>query len=261
MKKLLLSLLLVAGMAEAAFKTDQLTVTGLIPGGCVQADSNGLLQTTGSACGSGGGSSYTATLADANSATIEIGAAGVWKAVGALSFTATYQNGTPIGSTVTFTGWGASLPLTNSWAGPTLNTEAVNYPAVAGTVTFNLASQSSSASDTDALVHTFVNRRFWGVSTVSGSYTEADVEGLAGTELSNSVVKTFSVSPGSGQYIVWSSPSRLGPIEFFVGGFPGGFLGPETVSITNASGYTENYYVYHSVNSNLGSTSVTTAAQ
>lgn len=251
MKKLMMVLMIFAGSAHGAFKTDQLTVTGLIPGGCVQATAAGLLEATGSACGSGGGSSFTATLADGNSASVEIGAAGVWKAVGALSFTATYSNGTPIGSTVTFSGWGSSLPLTNSWAGPTLNSEAVNYPAVAGTVVFSLASQTASSSDTDTLTHTFINRRFWGPSTVASGYTEANVEALS-NELSNVIAKTFSVTAGSGEYIVWASPVRLGTVTFFAGGFEGGFGSPETVSITNASGYTENYYVYRSVNSNLG---------
>jgi hypothetical protein len=94
------------------------------------------------------------------------------------------------------------------------------------------------------------------VSTVASGYTEANVEGLANSELSNSRAKTFTVAPGASDYIIYAYRTALGTATFTVGGFTGGFQSPETVSITNASGYTENYYVYRSTLTNLGSTTV-----
>lgn len=197
-----------------------------------------------------------ASFSDANSLTQEIGT-GVWKSTGNLTFSATYSNGPPIGSTITFSGWSA-LPLTSPFT--SVNSVAsVNYPAVAATVVFTLSSQKGSSTDTETITHTFVNRRFWGVTTVTSGFSESDVEALT-SELSNSVSKTFSVTAGSSEYILWASPTRLGTVNFTVGGFSGGFMPPETVSVTNASGYTENYYVYRSVNSNLGATTVVVAA-
>lgn len=204
------------------------------------------------------GTSFTfeiVSFSDGNSSTIEIGT-GVWKAAGDISFTATYSNGPPIGSTVTITGWSA-LPMSGAGlVGPTASVASLDHPSVAGTRVFTLSATDGTDSDTATITHTFVNRRFWGVSTTASGFTEGDVEGLAGTELSNSKAKTFSVTPGSGEYIIFAYPSRLGTATFTVGGFEGGFNSPETVSITNGFAFAENFYVYSSINSNLGSTTV-----
>ena len=202
------------------------------------------------------GTSFTfaiATFDDGQAATQEIGT-GVWKSTGSLSFTATYTNGPPIGSTITFSGWSAlsmSFPFTSA-----TSVANVNYPTVAGTTVFTLASQKTTIA-TKTLTHTFNNDRYWGVNAISvGSYTSADIRALSNHDLTNSIPNTFTVSPGAGQYIVYAYPSRLGTATFSVGGFAGGFNPAVTASVTNASGYTENYSVYSSVNSNLGSTTV-----
>jgi hypothetical protein len=85
---------------------------------------------------------------------------------------------------------------------------------------------------------------------------ESDVEGLGTSVASNSKGRTFTEVPASSYYIIYSLPVRLGTVTFWVGGFEGGFLSPETVSVTNVNGYAENYYVYRSTNSGLGSTTV-----
>ena len=186
----------------------------------------------------------------------EIGAAGTWQAIGAISFSATYNNGPASGGYVTHTGWG-NLTLTGgSFEGPTSNTEVVVYPSVGGNRQFTDHATDGVDAATKTVTYYFYNRRFWGVSTTASGYVEADIEGLANNELSNSRSKTFTVAPGASDYIIYSYPSRLGTATFTVGGFAGGFQSPETVSVTNASGYTENYYVYRSTNVNLGSTTV-----
>ena len=43
---------------------------------------------------------------------------------------------------------------------------------------------------------------------------------------------------------------------FNVGGFDGGFTKAASISFTNASGYTEEYAVYRSDNSNLGTKTI-----
>jgi hypothetical protein len=150
------------------------------------------------------------------------------------------------------------LTLTGAgYVGPTASAEAVTYPAsVGGTKVFTLNATDGATSPTSAVTFSFVNRRFWGVSSVTSGYTEANVEGLAGTDLSNSGSTSVTVTAGPGQYIIFASRAALGARTFTVGGFAGGFGTPETVSITNASGFTEDYYVYRSVNANLGTTTV-----
>lgn len=120
-------------------------------------------------------------------------------------------------------------------------------------VTYTLA--TSIGSKTEAF-HFYPNL-YWGVSSTAGSPTSAFVIGLASKQLSGSKAKTFTVNAGSGQYIYFCSPVRYGQCAFKSGGFEGGFEAAQTVSVTNASGHTENYYVYRSTNPGLGSTTIT----
>ena len=203
----------------------------------------------------GGACSFSvASFSDSLSAIQEIGT-GVWKSSGTISFTASYSNGPPTSSTVTYSGWATPLSMVSPFTSTT-SIASVNYPAVAGSVVFTLSSKKGASSASSSITHSFYNYRFWGTTTVASGYTEAEVEALSGSELSNSQSKTFSVTASAGQYIVYAYPSRLGTATFTVGGFSGGFKSPETVSITNSAGYTENYYVYSTVNSGLGSTTV-----
>jgi hypothetical protein len=189
------------------------------------------------------------------SSTQEIGV-GTWKAIGALSFTATYLNGPATSAHVALSGW-SNLPMTGTgFVGPTVNTEAVLYPAAPGlTKQFALNAAKGAVNTSSYITFNFYNRRFWGKTAKASGYTEADVEALS-NELSNSKSQTKSITAGVGEYLVFAWPTRLGTGTFVVGGFEGGFQAPETVSITNASGYTENYYVYRSTQANLGATSV-----
>lgn len=196
-----------------------------------------------------------ASFSDGLPSIIEIGV-GTWKAVGAITFTASYNNGPATRGVVSYPiVWG--MNLTNSFQGPTASAGSVPYPAVTGTRLFNLAAGKDAQSAVGAITHTFYNDRYWGVSNVATGYTSGNVTSLGGNDLVNSVGKTFTVTAGSGQYIVYAVPVRLGVVTFYVGGFEGGFNPPETVSVTNGSGFTENYYVYRSANSNLGTTTVT----
>ena len=121
----------------------------------------------------------------------------------------------------------------------------------------NIESAQKTGTATKTITHTFNNDRYWGVNLISsGVYSSADIRALASNDLTNSIPATFTVNPGASQYIVYAYPSRLGTASFTVNGFTGGFNAPVTTSVTNASGYTENYSVYSSVNPNLGSTTV-----
>lgn len=179
---------------------------------------------------------------------------GVWKSTGSVNFTASYSNGPPIGSTITFSGWSA-LPLSFPFTS-VASVANVNYPSVGGTVVFVMSAQKNSIAMA-SITHSFNNDRYWGVSSQVGVYVSSNVTTLSNNDLTNSVPNIFTVSPGAGQYIVYSYPNRLGTATFSVGGFAGGFNPPQTLSVTNSNGFSENYYMYRSVNSNLGSTTVT----
>lgn len=210
--------------------------------------------------GGGGVTRFSASLSDALSSPLLIGS-GTWKAIGAISFSASYSNGPATGGVVSMSGAGNtwspnSLTLGSTFQGPTTNAQAVSYPTVDSTITFSLAATSALNSAAASVAHTFNNLIYWGISTTASGYVASDVTGLASNALASSRITNFTVNPGSGQYIIFAYPTRMGTATFTVQNFQGGFQDPETVSVTNSAGYTENYYVYRSTNSNLASTTV-----
>ena len=102
----------------------------------------------------------------------------------------------------------------------------------------------------------FYNGVYYGVSTTPSNYDSGFILGLT-KELRSNKKPSFTANAGENQHIYYCLPTRMGSCKFTVGGFTGGFTLVDTISFTNASGYTEDYYIYKSDNAGLGSTSVT----
>ena len=117
----------------------------------------------------------------------------------------------------------------------------------------NLGNQTLTASTSGQTV----NRIYWGVIAKESGFVEADVEdSLANSTASNTKGRTFEVTAEAGEYIGYTLPKRLGTVIFYVGGFEGGFELPESLSVTNVNGWSEDYYFYRSSSSGLGITTV-----
>lgn len=101
----------------------------------------------------------------------------------------------------------------------------------------------------------FLNGVYYGVATAPKTYDSEFVKGLTKT-LRSSKLTSFTVTAGEGQYIYYCIPTRFGTASFKVGGFDGGIALVDTISFTNASGYTEDYYIYRSDYPNLGGSTV-----
>lgn len=137
--------------------------------------------------------------------------------------------------------------------------------SVTSNKTFTLTATDSGSSSfapktvSKTATLSFLNNRCYGVKAIPQTIDSAFILGLGNKELASSKAKTFSVNAGSsgnGNYIWYAVPTRLGTCKFTVGGFEGGFEPAQTVSVTNTSGYTENYYVYRSTQDGLGNTEV-----
>lgn len=102
----------------------------------------------------------------------------------------------------------------------------------------------------------FFNGVYYGVSAKTETLDSEFVLSLTRT-LRSSKLTSFSVNTSEGQYIYYCLPVRYGTCSFTVGGFTGGFTLVDTIEFTNASGYTEKYYIYKSDNANLGSAKIT----
>lgn len=101
----------------------------------------------------------------------------------------------------------------------------------------------------------FQNRVYYGVSEIPEEVNNTFILSLS-RSLQGSCTKTFSTTSTEGQYVWYAFPSRYGTPVFNVGGFDGGFTKAASISFTNASGYTEEYAVYRSDNSNLGTKTI-----
>lgn len=101
---------------------------------------------------------------------------------------------------------------------------------------------------------TFKRRVYYGVSA-SGSLDAAGVKALS-SFLATSRGHAWTPSC-SNQYIYYCVPASFGEAAFKSGVFDGGFNSKTEVSITNAYGHTENYYVYRSTEKITGSITIT----
>lgn len=101
----------------------------------------------------------------------------------------------------------------------------------------------------------FLNGVYYGAAAAPSAIDSDFILSLTKT-LRSSKLSSFTVTAGAGEYIYYCVPKRFGTCSFTVGGFDGGFDLAATVSFTNGSGYTEDYYVYRSTNAGLGKTTV-----
>ena len=118
------------------------------------------------------------------------------------------------------------------------------------------ATDERNAQASRTLNITFQPRAYWGVAQNKEIYDSADILALSESALTSTRTRNINVNAGEGEHIIYAIPSSFGTPTFKINGFEGGFVKVGTINFTNASGYSQNYDVYKSVNPNLGSTQV-----
>ena len=118
------------------------------------------------------------------------------------------------------------------------------------------ATDERNAQASRTLNITFQPRAYWGVAQNKEIYDSADILALSGSALTSTRTRNINVNASEGEHIIYAIPSSFGTPTFKINGFEGGFVKVGTINFTNASGYSQNYDVYKSVNPNLGSTQV-----
>lgn len=96
----------------------------------------------------------------------------------------------------------------------------------------------------------FANRIYYGAGADLSSVNTLE------SVITDEIERTITVGAGSGQYIIYAFPARLGSAAFYVESFEGGFDEPVLQTIENSEGYSETYKVYKSTNPNLGTTTI-----
>lgn len=146
----------------------------------------------------------------------------------------------------------ASASKTTTVTATTTISQTVTAPKQ-GLVVSNNAVVAPSGIDSASASHkiTFLYKRYWGVTTAS-SITESVIEGLENSELTSTKSKTLTgVTASSTQYYVIAYPTALGELSSIIQDGATPVLSAftrTTVSVTNAAGYTQDYYVYRSNN-------------
>ena len=120
------------------------------------------------------------------------------------------------------------------------------------------ATDERGATATKKTALTFANGIYYGVAAEPTEYNSAFILGLTKV-LKNSIVSAFTADAGNSQYIYYALPTRLGKCSFTTNGADK-FELAATIDFTNAFGYTEDYYVYKSVEATLGYKVVTVSA-
>lgn len=124
------------------------------------------------------------------------------------------------------------------------------YTGVTTSTTYTLNVSDGQTSASKSVSVSFANRIYYGAATDLTTVTALT------SLLSNNPERTITVDAGTGEYIVYAIPARLGDVTFFVSGFEGGFEDPVEQTLTNASGYQETYKVYRSTRAGLGETTI-----
>ena len=122
------------------------------------------------------------------------------------------------------------------------------------TYTLQVTDDRNAVSSKSATLN-FYNGIYYGVASIPTEINSSFILGLT-KSLANSRTTKFTVNVIENKYAWFAIPSRFGTPTFTVGGFSGGFTSGESISFTNASGYTEAYTIYRSVNPNLGNITV-----
>lgn len=142
----------------------------------------------------------------------------------------------------------ASASKTTTVTATTTISQTVTAPKQ-GLVVSNNAVVAPSGTDSVSASHkiTFLYKRYWGVTTAT-TITESIIKDLKDSELTSSKSKTITgVTAQKGEYYVIAYPTALGELSGIIQNGATPVLDAftrTTVSVTNAAGYAQNYYVY-----------------
>lgn len=123
--------------------------------------------------------------------------------------------------------------------------------SVVGSITFTLSAAFPTNTSITTKNITWLERLYYGTTT---SFTS--VTALSNSSLVSSRNGTYTITAGTGQYIIFAIPANLGTPAFYVGGFSGGITLLTTTNVTNTYSDTLSYNIYQSDNVSLGTITV-----
>lgn len=171
----------------------------------------------------------------------------------------TFEMGTTITTPITFT-WTTNKDITSQTltgcilADASVRTATYNTN-VTSDKTFTLSVSDGENSASSSVSYKFLNNIFWGSAPTAEIYDSAFISALPNKKLASAVKGTYSFNIASGEYGFWAVPSNMNISTVWIGGFEVTVDDLETVSYTNAQGYTRDYKLYKTGKASLGAIS------
>ena len=128
--------------------------------------------------------------------------------------------------------------------------EYVETEDITSNKTYTLEVNDGKNTVTKSATVKFLNGKYYGVAQ-EGIYDNDFILSL-NKEIVTNGKGNITVNCDNGQYVYYAIPTRFDTPRFSVGGFVGGFVLVDTIAFTNIYGYTEDYEIWKSENSNLG---------
>lgn len=133
----------------------------------------------------------------------------------------------------------------------TYNTE------ISSNKSFRLTIKDAEGSMTSKdISFSFYPKVYYGSKVLTDTIDSNYITGLSKGDLKSGRGGTYAITVASGQYGIIAFPKSFGTPSCKIGGFDTDLTSLGTVSVTNASGYTQDYNVYRTPNPSLGSISM-----
>lgn len=165
-----------------------------------------------------------------------------------------------IGSTIAKEGitfsWVLNKAVTSiAFDGQTLDkdtTKTTNSSAISSAKTFTLSVTDGQNTATSSKTISFYPGIYYGSAAEPASYSSSFILGLSSKSLKASRAGSYTMTVASGQYGYLCIPTSYGTPTVKIGGFVTELENVAAVSHTNASGNTQNYNIYKTGQSGLG---------
>lgn len=146
-----------------------------------------------------------------------------------------------------------TLSLNGVSLDPTSYTTTLTDLSITGNTTWTLtATDERDHTATDTVSVHFYNGVYYGTATEQTAYDSNFIMSLSNKTLTSNIVTQFTATANDGLYVYYCLPVSMGECVFNVGGFDGGVRLVDDILFTNGSGHSENYYIYRTVNSGIG---------
>ncbi len=187
---------------------------------------------------------------------LELHSAGTFSAT--LNWSAGRQSATQPLNTITVAGTPQTFSQPSA-PGTVSGTQSVTVTWNSNVSYTNTVTTTDSKTASATTSFNFYPKRYWGRSASATPDNTIILASAGGNqELTTTKAGTFTITASGSNYVYFAYPASFGTLSGITVGGLGVTFNLATVSVTNASGYTQNYYVYTSPSPTAGDVTMIT---